>query len=219
MLTTRAFHPSRGRILQTAILALACAAVASPAFARSAARNAFDGPWSVVITTQSGACDPSFRYGVQIADGQVLNGGSASVDVQGRVAPSGSIRVNVQAGGQWASGAGRLERTSGSGVWQGQGSAGACAGTWVAQRQGSGQGYGPVAGAEEPGAPIAQAPAGAPIGQAPGGPIYGFAPGPAIQAPQAQGENAAGYCAERFRSYDPASGTYQGYDGQRHPCP
>jgi len=27
------------------------------------------------------------------------------------------------------------------------------------------------------------------------------------------------YCARRFRSYDPASGTYLGYDGLRHPCP
>ena len=29
----------------------------------------------------------------------------------------------------------------------------------------------------------------------------------------------ASYCAQRFRSYDPASGTYLGYDGLRHPCP
>ena len=27
------------------------------------------------------------------------------------------------------------------------------------------------------------------------------------------------YCAQRFRSYDPGSGTYLGYDGLRHPCP
>ncbi|WP_230531724.1 BA14K family protein [Microvirga roseola] len=27
------------------------------------------------------------------------------------------------------------------------------------------------------------------------------------------------YCAQRYRSYDPASGTYLGYDGRRHPCP
>jgi BA14K-like protein len=27
------------------------------------------------------------------------------------------------------------------------------------------------------------------------------------------------YCAQRFRSYDPASGTYLGYDGFRHACP
>ncbi|MDQ2080071.1 BA14K family protein [Xanthobacteraceae bacterium Astr-EGSB] len=27
------------------------------------------------------------------------------------------------------------------------------------------------------------------------------------------------YCSRRFKSYDPASGTYLGYDGNRHPCP
>lgn len=31
--------------------------------------------------------------------------------------------------------------------------------------------------------------------------------------------DAASYCAQRYRSYDPASGTYLGYDGLRHPCP
>jgi hypothetical protein len=28
----------------------------------------------------------------------------------------------------------------------------------------------------------------------------------------------ASYCAQRYRSYDPASGTYMGYDGRRHAC-
>jgi glyoxylase-like metal-dependent hydrolase (beta-lactamase superfamily II) len=28
-----------------------------------------------------------------------------------------------------------------------------------------------------------------------------------------------GDCSQRFKSYDPASGTYLGYDGVRHPCP
>ena len=28
----------------------------------------------------------------------------------------------------------------------------------------------------------------------------------------------ASYCAQRYRSYDPASGTYLGFDGMRHPC-
>ena len=27
------------------------------------------------------------------------------------------------------------------------------------------------------------------------------------------------YCQQTYRSYDPASGTYLGYDGMRHPCP
>jgi hypothetical protein len=29
----------------------------------------------------------------------------------------------------------------------------------------------------------------------------------------------SGYCSQRYKSYDPASGTYLGYDGRRHPCP
>jgi hypothetical protein len=29
----------------------------------------------------------------------------------------------------------------------------------------------------------------------------------------------ANWCAQTYRTYDPASGTYLGYDGQRHPCP
>jgi hypothetical protein len=28
-----------------------------------------------------------------------------------------------------------------------------------------------------------------------------------------------GYACQRFRTYDPAAGTYQGYDGRRHSCP
>jgi hypothetical protein len=31
--------------------------------------------------------------------------------------------------------------------------------------------------------------------------------------------DSAGYCMQRYRSYDPGSGTYLGFDGLRHPCP
>jgi BA14K-like protein len=46
-------------------------------------------------------------------------------------------------------------------------------------------------------------------------------PGPYAAAPaySGAGEGDEGYCAQRFRSYDPSTGTYLGYDGQRHPCP
>ena len=37
--------------------------------------------------------------------------------------------------------------------------------------------------------------------------------------PQDGGAGSSGYCASRFKSYDPGSGTYLGYDGSRHPCP
>jgi hypothetical protein len=31
--------------------------------------------------------------------------------------------------------------------------------------------------------------------------------------------NGASYCAQRYRSYNPRTGTYLGYDGLRHSCP
>lgn len=51
-----------------------------------------------------------------------------------------------------------------------------------------------------------------------GGLAAGAIIGGAIASSQAQA-NATSYCAQRYRSYDPGSGTYLGYDGLRHPCP
>lgn len=51
-----------------------------------------------------------------------------------------------------------------------------------------------------------------------GGLAAGAVIGGAIANSQAQ-TNANAYCSQRYRSYDPASGTYLGYDGMRHPCP
>lgn len=120
-----------GRSAQVSLLAIACFAVAAPALARSQ----FDGDWSVVIVTRGGACEPSFRYGVTISDGAVINSGGSPADVRGRVSPNGAVRVSVQWGNEWASGSGRLGRNSGGGRWRGQGSAGTCEGTWIAQRR------------------------------------------------------------------------------------
>ncbi|MFH1340894.1 MAG: BA14K family protein [Pseudomonadota bacterium] len=50
------------------------------------------------------------------------------------------------------------------------------------------------------------------------GPAY-VAPPPYAVAPAYVGDGAVAYCLRRFRSYDPYSGTYLGYDGYRHPCP
>jgi BA14K-like protein len=47
---------------------------------------------------------------------------------------------------------------------------------------------------------------------------YGSNPGYAASYPTS-GSQDASYCAQRFKSYDAGSGTYMGYDGQRHPCP
>lgn len=52
-----------------------------------------------------------------------------------------------------------------------------------------------------------------------GGLAAGAVIGGAIANSQARASEAVAYCAQRYRSYDPASGTYLGYDGNRHPCP
>jgi MFS family permease len=51
-----------------------------------------------------------------------------------------------------------------------------------------------------------------------GGPAYYPAPAPVVVAP-GYGGDAEAYCMQRYRSYDPASGTYLNYDGNRYPCP
>ena len=51
------------------------------------------------------------------------------------------------------------------------------------------------------------------------GPGYAYGPGYVAVEPAAPGGDAVAYCMQRFQSYDPASGTYLGYDGLRHPCP
>lgn len=55
-----------------------------------------------------------------------------------------------------------------------------------------------------------------------GGLAAGAIIGGAIAASQAPAYAVGGgssYCAQRYRSYDPASGTYLNNDGNRYPCP
>jgi hypothetical protein len=98
------------------------------------ARTVYDGDWSVQLATNSGACGASYRYGVRISDGMVIYDGGM-VSLQGRVTQKGSVRVNVQSGGQSANGYGRLTKNRGGGIWRGQGASGTCGGTWVAERR------------------------------------------------------------------------------------
>ncbi len=154
-------NPLPRRVFLSAGLVVVGLAVTGSALARSSARSNFDGDWSVVIETRSGACMPTLRYPLAISNGIVTNGGEAAATVQGQVAPSGAVKVTVQAGGSWANGSGRLSATVGSGVWQGQGTSGLCQGIWQAQRRS----YGAQAAGS-------------------GAPIYNYAPQPPRYAPQ-----------------------------------
>ncbi|HYN00305.1 MAG TPA: hypothetical protein VET25_11210 [Aestuariivirgaceae bacterium] len=114
--------------------ALASAGIAVSA-GTAVARMSYDGSWSLLIITNSGACDRAYRYGVQISNGSVLYEGGGPVNLQGRVARNGAVSISVSAGDQRADGSGRLSRDHGGGLWRGQGSTGTCAGRWEAERR------------------------------------------------------------------------------------
>jgi BA14K-like protein len=89
-------------------------------------------------------------------------------------------------------------------------------------------GYGPYYRAPYyygPGPYPAPAPAyGPPPGYGPGyapAPPPGYGPGYAPAPPPGPGggDGAAAYCSQKYRTYDPATGTFMGNDGARHPCP
>jgi hypothetical protein len=68
----------------------------------------------------------------------------------------------------------------------------------------------PGYGAPGYGAPVYGAPVyGAPRSESP---VYGT-------GAYASSDDGHSYCARRYRSYDPASGTYLNNDGNRYPCP
>jgi hypothetical protein len=65
-------------------------------------------------------------------------------------------------------------------------------------------------------------PGGAPPGYTggpPAGAPPGYAGGPPAGAPPGYAGDPVASCMQRFRSYDPKTGTYLGNDGQRHSCP
>jgi hypothetical protein len=91
---------------------------------------AFNGPWSILIETERGACD-SYRIGVDILNGAVTYDGTA----YGRVSATGTVRIAGAMGDQQAQGTGRLSRASGRGVWRAASKLGPCSGRWTAERR------------------------------------------------------------------------------------
>jgi hypothetical protein len=92
----------------------------------------YDGEWSVLIQTTRGNCPAALRAGVRILGGRIL-AEDQSYQLNGEVASGGGVRVTVSAGGQSASGFGRLSRDSGRGLWRTP--SGECSGQWNAARR------------------------------------------------------------------------------------
>jgi hypothetical protein len=96
------------------------------------ARSAYDGSWDLVFVTQRGACDPTYNFTVNISNGVVTH--PNLVRFRGYVAKSGAVRASVTVQDKYASGSGRLSRTSGRGTWSGYAGTARCSGYWTAQR-------------------------------------------------------------------------------------
>ena len=118
-------------IVLTSLVALAAAA---PASARSA-QASFDGRWSVLIITDAGTCDRSYRYGVVVSRGHIYYAGDSGVEISGGVDRGGRISVSLRYGGSAAQGSGRLSSSAGAGHWVGASSGTRCSGRWLAERR------------------------------------------------------------------------------------
>jgi hypothetical protein len=124
---------SQNRNCNRAALALIAISFAGAlgAAAPAAATPNYDGLWSVVIMTEKGSCDRSYRYPVRISNGAVQNDGPSLINVSGKVGGNGAVTVLVSAGDKSASGTGKLSGKAGGGQWSGAG----CGGHWEAERR------------------------------------------------------------------------------------
>ena len=118
-----------GKIARAGILAFV---IIAPTVDIAAARTVYDGSWSLTFMTKRGACDPTYNFQVQIANGIISH--ANLVKFRGRVIRGGAVRASVSVPGKYAAGSGRLSRTAGQGRWAGHADRARCSGTWTAQK-------------------------------------------------------------------------------------
>jgi hypothetical protein len=119
-------------IMKRAFLA-ALVAVGCIASGHAAASSApYDGSWNLAFVTQSGTCDPTYNFTVDVSNGQVTH--PNLVRFKGYVQRSGLVHASVTVQDKYASGSGRLFGSSGKGTWTGRSGTTRCLGYWTAQR-------------------------------------------------------------------------------------
>src|SRR5712692_11738859 len=110
------------------LIAFSASALTALAAAPAAAEMPYDGLWNVTIVTKTGACEPSTRSTLTVADGKVS---AAGANVSGSIGREGLVRVSI--GGAYANG--QLSGNTGSGKWNGASAGMPCSGRWEASRQ------------------------------------------------------------------------------------
>lgn len=116
-------------MVRTAIIAAAAIAATVNI---SIAATPFDGPWSLTFYTKRGECEPSYQFDIYIRNGVLRH--PNLVRFKGRVARNGAVRASVAVEAKYASGSGRLTKTSGRGKWAGHSDGRRCSGIWIATR-------------------------------------------------------------------------------------
>jgi hypothetical protein len=111
------------------MIAAACF-IGAPSIAH--ARSAYDGSWDLVFVTQTGSCDSSYNFTVNVSDGVVTH--PNLVRFKGHVARSGSVHASVTVQDKFAAGSGKFFGASGRGRWNGRSGRARCSGYWTAQR-------------------------------------------------------------------------------------
>jgi len=120
-------------MMKIATIAAICTIVIGSAQARPRHPNtAYDGAWNLSFATQSGPCDPTYDFDVNIANGVITH--PNLVKFHSRVASNGMARASVTVHDKVAAGSGRLSMASGRGTWKGRSGSAVCAGYWTAQR-------------------------------------------------------------------------------------
>lgn len=112
-----------------------CAAAPGAAASRPA-DGRFDGSWGIQVVTEKGACDPLYRYYIEIRNGAVhvrSMMGEVAPQASGRIAPSGRIDSRLGSADDPVGIRGKLDGAAGRGNWSAP--ARGCAGRWVAERR------------------------------------------------------------------------------------
>lgn len=115
-------------------IAAATACASTLLFATNAdARTSYDGAWNLAFITQSGPCDPTYDFPVDITNGVITQ--PNLVRFRGNVTARGIMHALVAVQEKFASGSGRLTGASGRGTWSGHAGNAQCTGYWTAQRE------------------------------------------------------------------------------------
>lgn len=104
--------------------------------AMAATSDRHDGTWSVRMVTDSGLCDSSYSYSIDIENGSVrylLQPGDSPTTVSGRIGPDGAVDLDIRRSIARVDANGRLSGKSGSGTWK-LGMLG-CSGRWTAEKR------------------------------------------------------------------------------------